>query len=91
MWVAVLTLILVLVIWNHNRQAIQQLKEDPQGTVTPITDPLNRNNAEDLEKEYERIAEELRQEQRRGIGHINPGDAIKPPPGKLPPEHPLPK
>ena len=39
-----------------------------------------------IEPNYERIAEELREKDKQGIGHINPGDSLKTSPGELPPE-----
>jgi hypothetical protein len=72
--VIVLAAILAVLILNQ-----------PEGKSRPVQphDVAPR----DHEKFYRDIDRELKEKDRRGIGHINPGDALRPPSGILPPEY----
>jgi hypothetical protein len=85
-----LTAGIVFLIWNHNRLVDQTPQQIGKPVEQPIVSPFKQNDPKDLEKDYQRIADELRKKVEGGIGHINPSDALKPD-GDVPPEQPMPK
>jgi hypothetical protein len=61
--------------------------QDKPTEMSPIQPREERFNPREYEELYRDIDRELKEKDRRGIGHINPGDALKLPPGELPPEY----
>jgi len=76
--IIVLAVILSILIWDTYFR--------PEGDPIPIQ-PKEYVHPKDIEKHYRDIEKDLKENDEKGIGHINPGDALKPPPGPLPPEY----
>jgi hypothetical protein len=76
--VSFLAITILAVIADHGIEKhsapVPQEQDPPHKPVSP----------EELEEKYRKIEREMRERDKRGIGHINPGDALTPPPGPLP-------
>jgi len=65
----------------------QYTRHRPNPVPVPPIEDHKPISPEELERQYQDIDRELKEKDKKGIGHINPGDALTPPPGKLPPEY----